>query len=236
MRDEKRLTKIVAACLLGDGCVYTDKRDKGNSSFSMTMTQSSLPYLEHLAQHLEAITSVSIIKSSDERVIQISGVEAHCKPTYMLSTKRHPFYTKFYNRMYGSGKKCVDPHYLKLLDWEFLAHWYVQDGSLSGFLVEKKYPVLELDICSHSFSYADNMFLRSKLKDTLGLDFNVRSTKYPSGILYSLRTRKQETIKIISENIAEYVPDCFQYKIDIASKTDLLVSRATGPVKKRVKI
>lgn len=234
MRDEKRLTKIVAASLLGDASISKDKRDNGNACFEITLIEEHRDHLEYLAGQLEHLTKVSILRPSAAMSLPqdkvIVGVPTRAKPKWRLRSSRHPFFNKFRERMYGTGKKVVDPHYLTLLDWEFLAIWYQQDGYLSAYLSKGKYPQPRVALCTNGFSYADNMLLRSKLKEYLDLDWNVTPVRTKSGNLtYSLIIAPKDIDKMF-EGISKFVQPSFEYKID-KQKALSKVSLTNGPSK-----
>ena len=132
--DKKELYKYIHAFILGDGGVYRDKRDNGNSFLQTVKTEKNLDFLEWAKPILEEVTSVEINRYEGNKSV-------NCKPFYRLTTKRHPIYTKFRQRMYPNGYKCLDPHYLKLLDWETLAILFMDDGSVSNNVSKKSYGI-----------------------------------------------------------------------------------------------
>lgn len=229
MRNNKELTKIIAASLHGDGSIYKDKRDNGNCSFEIGQTEAHRDYLEYLCQKLEGLTTFSITPSRKEQDTVIAGRETRTKPMWRLRSARHPFFNKFRERMYGTGRKSVDPHYLTLLDWEFMAHWYQEDGSLSVSVHKEKYFQYHLEIASQSFSYAENMQLRAAIKEKLNLDWRVVPMKNSKGsVLYKLQSSRKD-IETFCENISPYVVNSFLYKIDLDAAKQRKISRMNAP-------
>lgn len=196
-RDKKQITKVIAASLLGDASIQKSK-DWNNTRFSLTLVDPHKDHLEYVAQYIEEITPVSYYRNEHDR--------GGRKPYTQMYSRVHPFFNTYRERMYGTGRKSVDKHYLELLDWEYLAIWYMQDGTLNR---EKNQIVL----CTQSFSYPENHYLRIALKEKLNLDFTVRSYQQNNHLLHRLDLTQKQT-SFVCESVAPYVQDSFKYKID----------------------
>jgi hypothetical protein len=197
MRNDKYITKIVAASLLGDASIEKDKRDNGNTNFSISLIQEHKDHLDYLAAVISEITSVSWYEKHQTEIAR--------KPQIRLRSKRHPFYNSFYERMYGTGRKSPDPHYLTLLDAEFLAVWYMQDGYYSNGG--------KLALATNSFSYGEQMLLRAALKEKLDINWNVKNfTTSKGNRQYILQAGKDDRDKII-EIMLPYIQPSFMYKM-----------------------
>lgn len=222
-RDNKYITKIIAASLLGDATIEKDKRySNGNASFSINQIVDHKDYVELLQSILEPITTAPIYFVDKSRQTHIMGITTVCKDQLKLRTSRHPFFNSFRERMYINGRKVIDPHYLTLLDWEFLAHWYMQDGYMSAYWSKKnnkRYACYTVGLCTNNFSYPEQMFLRAKLKETLNLDWNV--TK--DGKNYRLKLSAQH-IPYFIENIKQFIVPSFVYKVDYVYHDKKLLS------------
>jgi hypothetical protein len=221
-RDNKYITKIIAASLLGDASIETDKRDNGNHSFTINQIVDHKDYIQLLSSIIEPITSTSITLVDKSKQTHIIGVPTVCKNQLRLRTKRHPFFNSFRERMYINGRKVVDPHYLTLLDWEFLAHWYMQDGYMSAYWSKKEkkaYACYAVGLCTNNFSYPEQMFLRSKLKEKLNLDWNV----VKDGRNYRLKLSAQQ-IPLFINGVKQYIAPSFHYKIDYSYHDKKLLS------------
>lgn len=214
MRDEKYSTKIVAASLLGDA--YVGYNDTKNANFEIVLTERNKDHLEQIKAALDPIVTSSwyYIQAQEK---EIAGKNTTSKAKWRLRTKSHPFFNSFRERMYPNGHKVVDPHYLTLLDWEFLAVWYMQDGCLTGYNAKNKYPQLTMTIATNSFSYADNHYLRIKLKEILNIDCSVViSTTKKGNRTYNLRFAN-DNIHNVCERMKPFITQSFMYKVDYNS-------------------
>jgi len=224
--NRKEVTKVVAASLYGDAHITKDARVKnGNSSFELGQTEEHKDHVEYIASYLEELTSVRF---------DVRAHEKH-KTTFRLRTKVHPFFTTFRHRMYPINRKVIDPHHLTLLDYQFLAIWFMQDGWHSGSWSSKNSLRHEVALASESFCYAENMLLRSALKERLGLDWNVKGHRSKSGAyMYRLHLASKD-IDTMLDGITPYVQPSFFYKIDKSMvKARLLVRREVKEQKRVV--
>jgi len=215
MRNDKYLTKIIAASLLGDGSVSKLDGDNTNSRFVLNQIETHRDYLEYMKVRLEELTPCHLDymnkHSKVAREVEICGVKTVANPALALRTRRHPFYTKFRQRMYPNGFKVVDPHYLTLVDWEFLAIWYMEDGTASKQTI-KSTTYMYPQLLTLNFSYGDNLLLKRVLKEKLDLEWNIKQISYKSGIKYFLVLRGKD-VAAFNANIREYVAPSFQYKL-----------------------
>lgn len=200
MIDKKRVTKIVAASLLADGTVGVPPDGSVNAKYRQPKVIDNLDYIEWLGDILSGITGVNT------HVFQPKMKGA--KQQIMLQTRCHPFYTKFRNRMYPNGFKVVDPHYLTLIDWEFMAVMFQEDGS--AYLNEKKY--VRVVICTECFSYGDNHTLRIAFKEKLGIDFSVKGYRVKGKQFYRLHLNKKD-INTFMDGVEPFMCESFKYKI-----------------------
>lgn len=201
--ESKYLTKIVAACLLGDGCVKIRPCGHKNAHFVLAQTEDHYDHVLYIKNILSELTHVN--EWTKENFSKGSGKNP--KVQKWIETRTHPFYTKFRERMYPNGHKVVDPHYLTLLDWEFLAIWYMQDGSVCSNGTHAS-----IRIATHNFSYGDNHCLRQALADKLGILFNVVSSRRNNKQYYSLSLNSKSN-ECFLENVSPYVQHSFSYKI-----------------------
>lgn len=201
------LTKIVAASLLGDGCVTIPKDGSINASYGIRQTEPHKDYLNWLADRLNDITYVR-----REGPFVMSKYIQNAKDQYGLKTRTHPFFTKFRERMYPNGHKVVDPHYLTLMDWEFLAIWYQDDGHITSRM-QGNYQDIQVGIATQSFSYGDNLLLKQALKEKLYLEWNIRQYKNKTGaIKYHLALRRTSLERFI-DGVMPFIVPSFQYKV-----------------------
>lgn len=213
MLDDKIWMKYISAFTFGDGNI----RRKGTHAYYRTaQIAEHKDYIQYQAGILEQLTAINLRNYQPKA----GRLQIH------LETRQHPKYTKVYNRLYTNNKKVIDPHYLKLLDWEFMAIIMMDDGCLVKKYVEKynrvDYCVV---ICSECYSYGDNLLFANAAKEKLNLDFDIKPhTSYPSGNLgYRLRLNKKQTLSFC-ENIKPYIAPSFYYKTD-----PTIPNRTNGP-------
>jgi len=194
--------KIIAASLLGDGTVHVP-REHINAVYTIRQTELHRDYLEYLAER--QLTSVRWEGPIIPKML-------NAKTQYGFRTKAHPTYTSFRERMYPNGHKIVDPHYLTLLDWEFLAIWYQEDGHISSRM-QGNYQDIQVGLATHSFSYGDNLLLKAALKEKLYLEWNIRSgSKKDGGRVYHLALRRSSLERFI-DGVMPFIVPSFDYKI-----------------------
>lgn len=201
---DKYLTKIVAASLLGDGSVGIFPTYK-NAVYRQPKRIDHKDYAEWLGDKLSTLTRVRY--NEFEPKSQFNG-----QRQIMLTTMAHPFYTTFRERMYPNDHKVVDPHYLTLLDWEFLAIWFQEDGSTGYYKHKNGSTYINTVLCSQSFSYGDNHLLRKALSEKLGLDWNVASDRSGGKQKWFLKLRSSDIEKFMC-SVEPYIVDSFKYKI-----------------------
>lgn len=219
MRNNKDLTKYVYSSLLGDASISIDNRDwekNGNATFEISQTADHLDYLEHLQNKLQDITTFTIKLSKPEKIRVIDDHTSNCKAQYRLRSSRHPFFNTFRERLYGTGRKIVDPHYLKLLDWEMMATFYMDDGYVSHTNNTNRYDTTyrtdTLGISTQGYSYGDNLLLKESIREKLEVEFNVREFRQKNGNLqYMLKLRGKDIPRFI-DNVREYIVPSYKYK------------------------
>jgi hypothetical protein len=200
----KYLTKIVAASLLGDGSIRIPPEYK-TACYSTAKTVPHADYLDWLTERLETLTHVRRYE------IQPKNTPGALRQIH-LETRSHPFYTKFRHRMYGTGVKVVDPHYLTLLDWEFMAVWFQEDGTVNTRLRRENYYDIQASIATHSFSYGDQLLLARAIQEKLELPVHIRPVTARSGARQYYLTFRRKFIPKLLDGIAPYVVPSFQYK------------------------
>lgn len=194
--DKKELVKLCSYIIMGDGGVYKSGKGNTNFRFSMNMIESNRDYIELCKDILENITSCSIT----ERL-----KEGNRNKQLNLQSKVHPFFTKLRDRIYTDNYKGIDPHALKLLDYEALSFLYMSDGCLSMKRNSVR-PSITLNMCR--LSYGDLFILKKALKEKLDLEWNINRT----GKYYYLVLRVKDHKKFIT-NISKYITPSFNYKI-----------------------
>jgi hypothetical protein len=224
MRNDKEITKYIASSLLGDGCISIDKRDYykgGNATFEICQIIDHKDYLEWLQEKINPLTNSKLeLKPSNREEKEYTfpnGITSTVKPQYRLRTARHPFFNKFRDRLYGTGRKTIDNHYFTLFDWETLAMWYMEDGYISSYNTKNRYgseyKYSKLGLSTQGFTQAENFILKKFIKEKFNLEFNLQQNKYPSGIKYRL-VAKTDNIPMFLDGISKFILPSFYYKLD----------------------
>lgn len=194
--DKKQLTKVVSAIVISDGYLKSCKGN-GNSNLQLVQTIDHKDLIDKVESYLRVLTSVTISKRVYEK-------DTH-KDQLCLRTMRHPFYTKLRKRFYIEGKKVVDPHAMTLIDGEFLALWYMFDGTHTYREANKSHV---LNLCTEAFSYGDHLLMQKALWDNCNLNFRIHRRKDK----YKLYLPVKEYPKLISL-IKPFIVDSFMYKL-----------------------
>lgn len=195
IKDKKELMKYVVAFAMGDAGVY-----KSGKSYRMVANGVCEEYILWKKSILEQISGVNYHIHQDPR-------DDYCrKPLHILTTRVHPIYKKIRDRLYTGTYKGIDPHYLKLLDWEMLAILFMDDGSCYKDKRCNATPKVSLNV--KRLSYGDQLLLKKSIKEKFNIEFNVnRHGKY---WFLALRTKDYYTFK---EGVSPYIFDCFSYKL-----------------------
>lgn len=221
---EKYVTKIVAASLLGDGSVGVPPDGSKNAKYRQPKVVDNMDYVDWMSGVLENITPTNRYEWQPKM--------ENARRQVMLQTRCHPFYTKFRNRMYPNGHKVVDPHYLTMMDWEFMSVWFQEDGSLTRDRRPNGATYGKVALSTQSFSYGDNHCLRQAIKEKLDVDFNVASCRKNGKQQYILLLRSSDISKFM-DGVSPFVLPSFQYKLCCtAGSTSVIVDedivRPTG--------
>ncbi len=195
--DKKELVKLVSFLAMGDGSIHKNGGSK-NNVFSLTMVEEHEDFLDWVKDVIENITGC--IKISYKR-------DAPRKDTIKIQSKTHPFFNSIRDRLYFGKYKSIDPHALKMMDWECLAILYMCDGCLGAYSKggATSYTTT-LNLCR--LSYGDYLLLKKTLKEKFDLEWNVVKT---GGKYYTLRLRKKDFNKFM-EGIEPYIFPSFKYK------------------------
>jgi len=204
--NKKEQTAFVSACLLGDGSLR--KSDK-NARYALSQLATHEDYVLWQQKQFESFVGTQLTYQD--------AYQDSCnhKPQYRLYTKVHPFLTTLYERWYFDGRKTVSPHDLKLLDWQMLAIWYMDDGYISNGEFERTRG--DMWLCTDNFTFAEISMLQKALYEKLNLPFNIRRRPTKTTVRYRLcLTRKfADAMRI---GIEPYIFPSFAYKL-FARKT-----------------
>jgi hypothetical protein len=193
--NKKELYKLISAFIMGDGGVYYSGK---NCRYVRNQLEKHRDYLLWQQEVLSNVTECNI----SNPILQEGK-----QPLLRIMTHTHSLFTKIRKRVYIGNYKSIDPHYLKLLDWEMLACLYMDDGSLG---TEKRTKQLTYypSLYTKRLSYGDNLLFKKALKDILDLEFNIgRHYDY-----YYLRLRQKDADKFL-KGVEPYIFDSFLYKL-----------------------
>lgn len=201
IEDKKQLVKLLSFLAMGDGSVHKNGGTKHNV-FSFSATEDHLDFVEWVKAVVENVTSCSY---------SLTKRDAPRRNIYKLQSMTHPFFDDLRDRIYTDSYKGIDPHALKLLDYEALAILYMCDGCLGKYVHPATGSIsytTTLNLCR--LSYGDLLLLKKALKDKLDLEWNVVkiNRKY-----YTLRLRAKDHNKFM-EGILPYMQESFMYKVD----------------------
>jgi len=202
IKDKKELTKLISFMIMGDGGVYQNSKKSGNYKFIMNTIKDNEDYVLLCKDILENITSCNIYEVQKE---------GNRKAQLRLESKFHPFFTVMRERIYTMNYKGIDPHALKLLDYEALSFLYMSDGSFQTYLrpeIKMKNPSYKVTLNLKRLSYGDLYILKKSLKERLDLEWNInRQNKY-----YYLNLRLKDLSKFMN-GIKKYITPSFNYKL-----------------------
>jgi len=193
--NRKELIKLLSFFIMGDGSL--EKHGK-NSRISISHNVDNLDYLMWKKSILENITNCS---EYDRKIKNKNHSQ-----NKVIRSRTHPIYEKLRKRLYLQNKKVINPHYLKLLDFESLTILIQDDGSSST----KDGRLSNLYIHTNSFSYGDNLLIKKAIEENLGIMFNVVNNKG----YYELRLRNKDYNKLY-EGCKPYIFKSFEYKFPI---------------------
>lgn len=206
--DNKQLTKLLSYFIMSDGGVYR-RNENGNAYFVMNMLAKNKDYIDWVDATLNEFVGT---RQSERKDYNTDGYLR--QPQIRLESKTHPKLTILHERIYTEKYKGVDPHALKLLDWEAMAILYMCDGSLYEELPNEKKGLINsswnLTLNMKRLSYGDQLLLKKAIKETLDVEFNInRQNKY-----YYLRLRTKDVIKFC-KGVEPYMKESFRYKIRV---------------------
>lgn len=224
--DNKEKIKYVVAFTYGDG--YLGFHGK-NCRFEANNVIDNKDYIEWRRKILSEITGVNTYNIMDGR--------GNRKVIVKTSTQTHPIFTKVHSRMYLNGKKVIDPHYLKLLDWETLAIWYMDDGNIRPnirYYKDKTYYCTPTpNLATNCFSYGDNLLIKKAIKENLGIEFNIsKHSKTNAGEQQYILNLLSSSFDRFIEGISSYMLPSFQYKLNPYER--LLPEREDGEIVRTV--
>lgn len=204
MRKDKK--SFLIACIIGDGYINTYKGSK-TCGLEITHTESQLDYLKWKADKLHKylgkkvevkLKSKAVIKTYKNRPIKSSAC-------YRLQVC-HKYFRVLRKWLYPNGKKHYS-NYLKYLDNQGLAIWFMDDGSLYK---EKDRPIVAtIELYTHT-DLEETLKMIDWFKTTHSIEFHLHKKTEDQ---YSMRCYTKNSWKF-RELVKDYIHPCMQYKID----------------------
>lgn len=203
--DKKQLNKLISAFSMADGGLYK-RSENGNAYFTMNMLTVHDDYIEW-------------VKTVFEQLVHVNKTEVQnpCKrPQTNINSRTHPILTKIHSRIYRDKYKSLDEHWIRCIDWEILAIFYMADGCLSVEQPNPKKglvnPSPNVSLNMKRLSYGDTWFLKKCIKDNLDIEFNIGKQTHKDNVYYYLRLRGKDINKFM-EGVTPYIVDSFKYKL-----------------------
>ena len=193
--DNKELTKLLSSFVMSDGGVYYSGK---NCRYIRNQLAKHEDYLTWMQGILGNVTTCNLVAVNDNR--------DNRQPSLRLMTRTHPKFTKIRERFYTGSYKGVDPHYLKIFDWQCAAILYMDDGGLSTDPRSPNY--YTINIYTKRLSYGDTLLLKKAFKDKLGVEFNIRKERE----YYYMTLRRKDAETFIRGVIPHMFPS-FEYKL-----------------------
>lgn len=206
--DNKQLTKLLSYFIMADGGVY-QRNESGNAYFVMNMLAKNKDYIDWVELTLNEFVGTRKIDRKD-----YNSDGCNRQPQIRLESKTHPKLTTLRDRIYTGKYKGIDPHALKMLDWEAMAILYMCDGSLVEDLPSPEKRLVNsswnLTLNMKRLSYGDQLLLKKAIKERLGVEFNInRQNQY-----YYMRLRCKDVINFC-KGVEPYMKESFKYKIRV---------------------
>lgn len=199
--------KLVSAMIIGDGSLRTWKNCH-NYAYSFSQIATHKDYVDWQANVLDGLSKITVRYYDSKTSKDGVNHQAH----YKLETGVHPFYTLLHNRWYNGRVKTISLHDLKLLDWQFAAIWYMDDG----YRLKSQFNAHDGNVflCTDNFSHAEVIMLQKAIYEKLGVPFDVspRGTKKSGTKIFRLKARKNNACRFI-DGIAPYILPSFEYKL-----------------------
>lgn len=204
---------LIYAMIIGDG--YTAGKKNKYVEFRHCMAQQGYAewkcaMLRRYVQHNTWIKT-KFHKSKGRCLVQVT-------------TPSHHRITAAWKKLYRNGKKTITNEILRKITPFCLAIWFMDDGTVGWIRVHKNgnpfgvAPINFVQLCTHSFTEAENELIAEWLLKSFGIEFSVfRGVGQISGKdLFFLRTTKRaEATKFIRlvAPVVNLVP-CMRYKIN----------------------
>jgi len=205
-----KLKPFIYGKLLGDATLENTRKATHNSRMKI---KQKLDHEEYVRQCYQKIHNFSTKVYIDKSARTYKGITKHHK-AWCFKTKAMPVWTNLRKDWYREdGVKGLPSDLKDHFNWETVAYWYMDDGSLNHST--KNYYEM--------FFYTNN-FLDYEVDQLVDLlrGLGVKSAykrqdrcRKDGTPCYIIRVGDMEDEKLICENIKAHVPSCLHYKIRI---------------------
>jgi hypothetical protein len=225
-KTSSQLDGMVYGMILGDGHLKKPV-EGGNSTFILHHSVKQKEYLLHKLKLLEEISHVKTStwdKKTFNKKVQkyYFSIFAQTNKLKYFTKLRHKFYNK-------DGSKILDKKILNKLTPLGLALWWMDDGCLYINRAENKSVERRAYICTHNFSYEQNILIQKYFKEKWDIQTSIRSVPKKGYYFISFPVEEFKKFKSIIEPFI--IPSMF-YKID----TDRELNRKTGPKPRETRV
>lgn len=189
---------------MGDGGVYK-RFPNGNANFIMNMKEVHEDYMKECMELID-FTSTRLFSRT---MSNNDGIQR--KPQLTLTSRVHPTFTQFWERVYTNKYKGLDPMYIKQLDWHALAILFQADGSTKRSFrpeIGMKNPSFDITLNLKRLSYGDLEMLGKYLTKNLGIFWTInRQNQY-----YYIRIKSKSNERFLT-GVAPFIHESFKYKV-----------------------
>ena len=212
MNDEtlNKLKPFIYGKLLGDATLEKTKKATHNSRMKI---KHKLDHKEYVEQCYYRIHNFSTKLYIDKSTRTYKGITKHHK-SWCFKTKAMEIWTTLRQDWYREdGEKGLPSDLKDHFNWETVAYWYMDDGSL----VQSTKNYYEMFFYTNNFLDYEvdtlvNLLQYLGVKSAYKRQDRSRKDGRPC---YIIRVGKMEDEKLIIDNIRQFIPSCLHYKIRI---------------------
>ena len=201
---DKYLTSYLDGLIIGDGNLTHLKYGNRSNGYPRYRQQNELksePWLNKIQNDLNSYNIKSSIITVHQKEKYIRGIKYPPTDTKYLQTFGYPQFIELLNKWYPTWEKII-PKNIDITP-QFMANWYMGDGSLSVYKGRKK-------IVFHTESFTEDNTKRfiNYLNDKLKLGFTLSHKENKSVIQLANKVGVQELLNFMSP----FKVECFDYK------------------------
>ena len=191
--------QILLGTLLGDGNLSI--RKSGRAYFRVTHCLKQ----EELAQLKLNILKEFATNKNLKYYNVLHPITKESLPTVYFQTVRHDLFTKMYNLCYVNNIKTVSLDWLNQVNYQGIAIWIADDGSLQ--IRNSKPHCLILN--TQGFHLEGNIIIQKWFKDNFDIDFKIGKDQHELSVLRCYG----DSMRLLISKIKPYMPNCMLYKV-----------------------